>query len=99
MPAGAQFEGLAFVGQQRGVAAGGSSIHRHHLLQREAMQIVGAAGFRPGTGQAAAAERLTADHRADHVAVHVDITVRQTRDDLRDRGVDARMDAEREGGA
>ena len=49
------------------------------LLQREAAEIVRAAGLRPGAGEAGAAERLRADHRADDVAVDVDVADRQPR--------------------
>src|SRR2546427_6373837 len=45
-------------GQQRGVAAGGSGVHRHRLFGGEAQQVVRATGLRTGAGQALAAERL-----------------------------------------
>ena len=60
------------------------------------MQIIRAAGFRPGAGQATAAEWLRADDSTDHVAIDIDIAVRQPLRDMRDGVVDARMDAERQ---
>ena len=43
------------------------------VQMRQRGQVQRATGFRTGTGQAAAAERLTADHRTDLVAIDVDI--------------------------
>ena len=43
----------------------------------ELEQVVGAAGLRADAGQAVAAERLAADHRAGDVAVHVEVADRE----------------------
>src|SRR5881397_3066104 len=64
-----------FRGEQGSIPASGGSVDRHHLLGREAAQIIRAAGLWPRAGQADAAERLRADHGTDHVAVDVDIAV------------------------
>jgi hypothetical protein len=55
---------------------------------------VRAAGLGAGAGQALAAERLHADHRADLVAVDVDVADLRPRDDAVDGFVDARVDAQ-----
>src|SRR5712691_2437704 len=82
--------------KQRSVAARRRDVDRHRLLGREPPEIVGSARLRAGAGEAAAAERLGADHGADHVAVDVDIPVSEPPDDALDRRVDARMNAEGE---
>ena len=67
--------------EQRGVAAHGGRVRRERLLDREARQILRAAGLGPGARQTHAAERLHADLRADHVAIHVDVADAGARDD------------------
>ena len=47
-----------------------------HLRIDELQQVVGAAGLEPGAGQAVAAERLAADHRAGDLAVDVEVADR-----------------------
>src|SRR6516225_4306336 len=59
--------------QQARIAADGGGVDAHDLLQREAAQVVRAAGLGSGAGKAGAAERLGADHRPDHVAVDIDV--------------------------
>src|SRR3546814_17848087 len=58
-------------GQQRGIAAGGGGVDGEGAFAGEAQQVVRAAGFGAGAGQAFAAERLHADHGADLAAVDV----------------------------
>ena len=89
---------LLIFSQQRGVAAGRRSIHGHHLLDHQTVQIVGAARLWSSARQSAAAERLRADYGADHIAVDVDIPVRQPRSDLLAGQIDPRMHAKRQGG-
>src|SRR2546430_17008722 len=84
-------------GEQRGIAAHRGGVDGHHLLGGKSLEIVGTARLEPGAGERAAAERLRADDRADHAAIDVDIAVREPPDDVIDAGVDAGMDAEREG--
>ncbi len=52
------------------------------------------AGFRTGTGQPFAAERLHADHRANHIAVDVQVAHLGAAGDLGDGFVDTGMHAE-----
>src|SRR5262245_39431228 len=78
---------LLWLRQQTGIAACRRGVDRHRLLARKAAQIVRPAGLRAGAGEATAAERLRADHRADDAAVDVDVAVRQAGDDVLDRGV------------
>src|SRR5580704_19309571 len=57
---------------------------------------MGSAGLRPGSGETGAAERLRSDHRADDAAIDIDIADHKALDDVLYRGIDARLDAERE---
>src|SRR5712692_7434643 len=59
--------------QKARIAPHRGGVYAHDLLQGETAQIVRTAGLRPGAGQAGAAERLGADHRADDVAIDIDI--------------------------
>src|SRR6185437_2502053 len=67
--------------EQRSIAAGRRRIDGHHLLDRQPMQVIRAAGLWSGARQTTAAERLATHHRADHVTVDVDIAVRKARGD------------------
>ena len=68
-------------------------VDRHGLLTAKAVQVMRPAGFRAGTAQPLATERLHADDRADHVAVDVDVAdLRGSSECLRAR-VDAGLDA------
>src|SRR5262249_56578781 len=80
--------------QKARIAPDRRGVHSHDLLQGEAPQIVRTARLRPGAGEARAAERLGADHRADDVAVDVDIPCRKALDDVPDGGVDPGLNAE-----
>ena len=83
-------------GEEGGVAAGGGGVDRDHLLGREALEVVRAAGLGACPREAEAAERLRADHRPDHAAVDIDIPGRQA---LRHGGrhaLDPAVDAQRQ---
>lgn len=60
----------------------------------QTVQIQRTAGFRTGTGQPFAAERLHADHRANHIAVDVQVAHLGAAGDLGDGFVDTGMHAE-----
>lgn len=60
----------------------------------QTVQIQRTAGFRTGTGQPFAAERLNADHRANHIAVDVQVAHLGAAGDLGDGFVDTGMHAE-----
>jgi hypothetical protein len=76
--------------QQARIAAGCRGVDGDRLLGGEARQVVRAAGLGAGAGQALAAERLHADHRADLVAVDVDVA------DLRARAMRSMVSSMRE---
>src|SRR5580698_5875956 len=59
--------------EKRGVSAGGRGVDRVSAFERETLQVMRAAGFRAGSRQAFAAERLNAHHRADLVAIHIHV--------------------------
>src|SRR5215475_3338677 len=80
--------------QECGIAAGRCGIDGHGLLGGEAREIMRPASLGAGAGEAVAAERLHADHRADHVAVDIDVARLQPRDDGLHHVVDAGLDAE-----
>jgi ABC-type nitrate/sulfonate/bicarbonate transport system substrate-binding protein len=62
--------------------------------RQQAVQVQRATGFRAGTRQAFAAERLHADHGTDDVAVDVDVTGVDVVDHLGDGLVDAGVHAQ-----
>ena len=61
---------------------------------KQTVKVQRAAGFRTGTGQPFAAERLHADHGANHIAVDVQVAHLRAAGDLGDGLVDAGMHAE-----
>src|SRR5688500_11085530 len=56
----------------------------HHARLDELREVAGAAGLRPGAGEAVAAERLARDHRAGDRAVDVEVADRGAVDDVVD---------------
>ena len=71
--------------------------HANRVLRtagEQTVQIQRTAGFRTGTGQPFAAERLHADHRANHIAVDVQVAHLGAAGDLGDGFVDTGMHAE-----
>ena len=62
----------------------------------EPPDVMRTAGLRTGAGEAFAAERLRADHRADLVAVDVDVADVKVLDDVLNPVVDPRMQPERQ---
>src|SRR5690554_3770591 len=82
--------------QQARVAAGSGGVDRRHPLRGEADHVVRTAGLGAGAGEALAAERLAADHRADLVAVDVEVADTGSAFDQPASGVDAAVEPERE---
>src|SRR6185312_14891659 len=74
--------------QQRGVAARCRGVDGQRAFAGEAQQVVRTAGLGTGAGQAFAAERLHADHRADLVAVDVAVADARVLADVVHGGVD-----------
>src|SRR5690348_7688783 len=83
-------------GQQRRIATGRRGVDGERALAGEAQQVVRAAGLGTGAGEAFAAERLHADHRADLVAVDVTVADAGVLADVVHGGVDAAVHAEGE---
>ena len=72
------------------------SVDGQRAFAGELEQVVRPACFWAGTGQTFAAERLHADHRSDLVAVDVAIADPDVAHDVLHRGIDARVDAQRQ---
>ena len=87
------------LGVQRALRILAGEGHANRVLRtagEQTIQVQRAAGFRTGTGQPFAAERLHADHRANHIAVDVQVAHLRAAGDLGDGLVDAGMHAERQ---
>src|SRR5262249_33832564 len=59
--------------QQMRIAALGGDVDADSAFLGETRQIIWAAGFGAGAGEACAAEGLNADHRANDSTVHIDV--------------------------